>query len=208
MKNMIKISLLMSLAAIFIAGCQTNPTVPEQNVFDTSINHAYAVGGEISQQPILNDRMQNVGSISVSNDARSMYITYSMDNGWLMEETDLQIIADNTRLPGIRLVLPVPLDYQYRTNHSPALKTFTYRIALAAHSLSAEDNIRIMASANLIKATASGNTLERESLFSGSSQAIRSRWSADAKYTVKSAGTGGDGGLVTDLVIPGKPLEN
>ncbi|MDZ4182760.1 MAG: hypothetical protein U1B83_07790 [Candidatus Cloacimonadaceae bacterium] len=208
MKTMIKISMLMSLTVLFIAGCQTNPTVPEQSVFDTSVNYAYTVGGEISQQPILNDRMQNAGSIAVSNDARNIYITYTMDNGWLMTETDLRISKDVSGLPGVSLTLPVPLDFQYRTNHSPALKIFTYRIALDAHRLRADDDIRIMANATLIKSSGAGDLPERESLMNRDPRNPRVMWNAAAKYTIKASRNGGDSDLVTDLVIPGKPLEN
>ncbi|ANQ51119.2 hypothetical protein MY04_3775 [Flammeovirga sp. MY04] len=71
-----------------------------------------------------------VGELLVTNDEENLYVTYSSTSDDMFAETHLYVGALED-LPTNRKGTPVPGKFPYKTNHDPAVTSFTYTIPLA-----------------------------------------------------------------------------
>lgn len=90
-----------------------------------------------------------MGTLSVSNDADSLRVTYTVDSGWTLKETHIQLSLD------VPVERGAPVRYTHgNTSHAAGTTTTTYTYALADLGYSFGDVMHIRAHA----ATGNGET--------------------------------------------------
>lgn len=147
-----KKSLLPALlvAAVFtIFSCKksdVNPGMPqEQQPAATAQQTArYVMIPKSDDEPIKTDRIDeciptevlliagqtmNAGSISVSNDAAFIYVTYTTTNGWVLTQTHLYV-GDCALIPVNNPGNPIPGQFPYAGTHSN-ITSYTYTIPIS-----------------------------------------------------------------------------
>ncbi|MDZ4181625.1 MAG: hypothetical protein U1B83_02015, partial [Candidatus Cloacimonadaceae bacterium] len=184
MKNMIKITFLLSLVTLFVAGCQTSPTFPEANLYDASVNHAYTVNSQAMQYPIWAGQSINAGTLSIHNDAQYLYVSYSMNDDWMLEQTHVHIAKNINQIPMTRKGIPIPGQFQYSTTHNPNIGLYSYQILLADHNLIPGDNILVAAHASVVRGSLIDNTYQQETGWGGNVPGPGTRWWFFATYTL------------------------
>jgi hypothetical protein len=98
------------------------------------------------------------GTVSVTQDATSMYVTYTTTGGWVLSKTHLFVGACNA-IPVNGGGNPVPGQFPYKTTHSN-VTTYTYVVPVSAIGL---NNCGcIAAHAALKKLNAAGNVVQQE----------------------------------------------
>ncbi len=103
---------------------------------------------------------QNIdaGTVTVSNDADFIYVTYTTANGYLLQQTHLYV-GNCEAIPVNKQGNPVPGQFPYKTNHNNC-STFTYQVPIAAIGLGKCGCIA--AHAALVKLNAAGQVIDSQ----------------------------------------------
>lgn len=100
----------------------------------------------------------NAGTVSVTNDADYIYVTYTTANGWYLTQTHLYV-GDCALIPVNNPGNPIPGQFPYSSTHSYAT-TYTYQIPLTA--IPAEVCGCIAAHAVVVRLNATGGVIETQ----------------------------------------------
>ncbi len=71
----------------------------------------------------------NSGTVSVSNDAQYIYVTYTTTNGWVLAQTHLYV-GDCALIPINNPGNPIPGQFPYSSTHAN-VTTYTYQVPLS-----------------------------------------------------------------------------
>lgn len=70
-----------------------------------------------------------IGSLDVTNDQDSLYVTFNFTGDWYMGQTHLYV-GEASGIPTNGAGNPIPGQFPYSTTHNPAVQSYTYTIAL------------------------------------------------------------------------------
>jgi peptidoglycan/xylan/chitin deacetylase (PgdA/CDA1 family) len=91
------------------------------------------------------------GSVSVSNDAENIYITYNITNpDWYLTDSRLDVEKDKSKIPMEDNTTPAPWDFTIASVHDPAVHAFTYTIRLSDVSARAGETVYIAVMAGVV----------------------------------------------------------
>lgn len=113
--------------------------------------------GSTMEQTLYAGQNINAGTVSVSNDADNLYVTYSTTNGWEMAETHLYV-GDCTEIPTAGNGNPQIGLFPFTTDHNPTVTSYTYTIPLA----DLEDCYCVAAHTALVQYDSDGNVISSE----------------------------------------------
>ena len=141
-----------------------------------------------------------VGTISVTNDATNIYVTFHTTGGWLMQQTHLYI-GPLSGLPVGSNGNPKIGNFPYSSAHQPKITEFTYTIPLNKIS---SDCIIVAAHAEVMQLSANGSYVNGQTAW-GAGKQISSggSWASYFDYCICQPETGegntgdngaGDGG--------------
>ncbi|HEX2684767.1 MAG TPA: hypothetical protein VHL77_12570, partial [Ferruginibacter sp.] len=85
------------------------------------------IPGEVA---LIAGQTMNAGSVTVTNDASYIYVTYTTTNGWVLTETHLYV-GDCALIPVNNPGNPIPGQFPYSGTHAN-LTTYTYQIPISA----------------------------------------------------------------------------
>lgn len=71
------------------------------------------------------------GTISVSNDANYLYVTYTSDSPWLLSEAHAAVAGTLEEIPQSRAGNPIPGRFAYSATFDPEVSTYTFGIPIA-----------------------------------------------------------------------------
>ena len=98
----------------------------------------------------LTDGKRTVGSVSVSNDASNIYVTYATPTQyWWIANTQLEVAASSAGVPRDASGNASPWDFHYSGEHTPPITSVTYTIALATVGVQAGQTAYVSAMAGL-----------------------------------------------------------
>lgn len=72
----------------------------------------------------------DVGTVTVWNDTTNLFVEYETTGGWFLSETHLAVETSYKEIPQNKAGNPIPGKFEYKTDHSPSIKTYTYVIPL------------------------------------------------------------------------------
>jgi hypothetical protein len=123
-KTLLIIALVTASVTIF--SCKKEMPKPEQNNVET--NKVDIGGCEATEVILKAGQTIDAGTISVTNDADYIYVTYTATNGWLITQTHLY--AGSCELvPVNNAGNPIPGQFPYKTTHNYAA-SYTYQIQI------------------------------------------------------------------------------
>lgn len=73
----------------------------------------------------------DIGDLYVWNDTTNLYVEFSLAAGWKMSESHLAVATSLADIPQTKSFNPIPGQFAYSAEHSPAVSTYTYTIPLA-----------------------------------------------------------------------------
>jgi peptidoglycan/xylan/chitin deacetylase (PgdA/CDA1 family) len=73
------------------------------------------------------------GSVTISNDAENIYVTYNISNpDWYLTDSRLAVEKDKSKIPMENATTPSPWEFSLAGVHDPAVHAFTYTIKLSS----------------------------------------------------------------------------
>ncbi|MGC4104165.1 hypothetical protein [Ferruginibacter sp.] len=100
----------------------------------------------------------NAGTVTVSNDAQYIYVTYSTTDGWVMKQTHLYV-GDCAAIPVNNPGNPIPGQFPYGGNHNN-ITSYTYQVPISA--IPAGSCACVAAHCVVVKLNASGQVVEQQ----------------------------------------------
>jgi hypothetical protein len=95
-----------------------------------------------------------VGTVSVSNDAEKLYVTYAVTaDDWYVSDTRLAVAHSYLKIPQDRNKLPMPWSFPYAGVHEPPVKSHTFTLSLQQLGAKAGDKLVVAAMAGLVHPT-------------------------------------------------------
>ncbi|MBW6514823.1 MAG: hypothetical protein K0B87_08735 [Candidatus Syntrophosphaera sp.] len=155
MKQIIKITLLMTAALLVLTACSDNSqmTRPEDTAQIIPADMVYASyqvpshkgpAPEIdSNNPQWLERNVEAGYMFVSNDNSNLFISYYLFDGWQMSDIRLFVSQSFADLPRDGNGVPIPLDFKYQSSLDNCENVFTYTIPLADLGLGRGDSFAL-----------------------------------------------------------------
>lgn len=121
----------------------------------------------------------DAGTVTVSNDANFIYVTYTTANGYLLKETHLYI-GNCEAIPVNKKGNPVPGQFPYTSNHDYAT-SYTYAVPIAAIGMG--NCGCIAAHASLVKLDASGKEIEAQTGWGNGTSIVPNNGAWGMKFT-------------------------
>lgn len=118
------------------------------------------VCGESTTTTLLAGQHIEAGTVEVSNDEEALYVTFSTVDGWLLTETHVAVGASLSDLPQNKAGNPIPGHFEYKEDHDPAVRSFTYTISL--DGLEVGEELYIAAHAAMVLVDEEGNVVQGE----------------------------------------------
>lgn len=104
----------------------------------------------------------NAGTVTVSNDADELFVTYATTDPWRMTKTQVAVGDTLTSIPVNKAGNPVIGSFAHQAAFSPAASTYTLTIPKTSLSLDANQAVSVAAHADLVKLAADGSVLASE----------------------------------------------
>ncbi len=153
--------LIIFLAAVSltISSCKKNGPEPTQPIQDDIVIGRVDEGAcPATEVDLMAGQTINSGTVSVTNDASYIYVTYTTANGWLLTQTHL-FVGDCALIPVTNAGNPIPGQFPYSSSHNNAT-SFTYQVPLSAIGLG--NCGCIAAHAVVVKLNASGQVIAQQ----------------------------------------------
>ncbi|MBC7388575.1 MAG: hypothetical protein H7329_05135 [Opitutaceae bacterium] len=161
----------------------TGVVVPVGTGCQTSVNNFYAGQHTLA------------GTITVTNDAINLIVTYNTIDGWLLKHTHLYV-GPKSGLPVGATGNPKIGNFPYSTEHSPMVTSFSYTIPLS--KFEGESCIIIAAHAEVIKLSENGGTADAQTAWgAGKEITPGGSWATYSDYCICKASTGSTTGGTT-----------
>ena len=148
MKKLLQVQALLITVSLVILSCQKNDLnpakTPEQPAAAAQQSARYVIVPASEGNPIRTGRIDdclptevtliagqtiNSGTVTVTNDADFVYVTYTTTNGWVLTETHLYV-GDCAFIPVNNPGNPIPGQFPYSSTHNN-LTTYTYQIPIS-----------------------------------------------------------------------------
>jgi hypothetical protein len=118
--------------------------------------------GETTEVTLFAGQTTDAGTVSVANDDKNLYVTYTTTGDWKLQQTHLHVADSLAGIPQTKTGNPKIGNFTYQTTHNPLVTTYTYTIAKSALSLDANQSVVIAAHAVVVKVDGSGNVIANE----------------------------------------------
>jgi hypothetical protein len=157
MKRTIQTISAAAIALFAFVACDRQAAPTPQQATNTNTTVSSAPCGTPQVQNLMAGQNIVAGSISISNDANNVYVTYSTIGGWEIQKTHLYV-GDCATIPTNNGGNPVIGQFPNQTSHNPRVTSFTYTVSLA--NLAA--CYCVAAHAEVVRVDANGNVVQRE----------------------------------------------
>jgi hypothetical protein len=101
--------------------------------------------GEISSIRLVAGQTLNVGTVSTWNDAGTLFVRYTLSNGWSLAETHLAAALSVNGIPTNKAGNPIIGQFPQQQTHSAGTTNYTYEIPLIELGAGAGDDLLIAA---------------------------------------------------------------
>lgn len=179
MKLVLKFAIIIIIAAFFLAGCSEKEiTAPK------SAPGMRASESDPDLYPIWAGQNIQAGNMAVWNDSFNIYVQFNLVDGWLLEETHVQLDTD---LVGDWIHddgTPIPGQFDYIMTFNPMIATYTQVIPLADYMYVIGDTILIAAHASVKKYNPMTESYQQETAWGGNIPGPGPRWWFYMQYVI------------------------
>lgn len=169
---------LGGIAMLALTACQENVVEETTSTAYQNNSAVYQVTGGCSETYTLYAGQTIAsGTLEVSNDADSIYVTYTTTNGWELTETQLYV-GDLAGLPATKNGNPKVGNFPYKTNHTTGTTSMSYAVAI-------DDNIDcyVVAAHASVQLVQGGVVVQTETAWSeGTNLTTRGSWATYSTY--------------------------
>jgi len=119
---------------------------------DGSIDQTQTIDGESGMTvALLAGQTLDVGMVNATYDEANLYIKYTTEDGWTLNETHIAVAGDLEEIPTTKKGDPIPGQFNYSEEHLLGVTEFTYTLPLADLGLGSGDTVFIAAHAAVQK---------------------------------------------------------
>lgn len=172
MKSILKLTLVLLVFTLLLIGC-TNKDITAPK--GSNVLKASASNPDI--YPIWAGQNINAGTMAIWNDSINIFVQFNLVDGWLLEQTHVQLDTDLTEDEWIHASgTPIPGQFDYIMDFNPMVATYTQVIPLSAYMYEYGDTIIIAAHASVKKYDSQTGGYQQETAWGGDEEGPGSRW--------------------------------
>jgi len=209
MKNINLLFALLGVVMLVLVGCSdnngiTNPLNNSAEILpqDNSVASMYMIDTPKGIAfPLWVDKETNVGTITIQNSKDYVYVTYQLDSGWSLKETNLQLAGNSNGIPISREGIPSPEQFMHSEMHESNVKGFTYMIPLGDYNFQINQEIAIAANAILVNEK---NPVQKDQLVSawgGDKRGPGPSWWRFMLYTLMENKNNGNPDKIDNIIV-------
>jgi hypothetical protein len=173
-----KLALATTILAVFLFSCANPLTDSSFSVGSKGLN---ANGDEVAV--LFAGQTTPAGTVTISNDADTLYVKYEASGDWQISETHLEIATSLAGIPKTKAGSPVPGQFTTKETFSPGVKTVTYTFPLT-YAVGTE--LVVAAHAVVQRTDALGQIVQQETGWSEGFKFVqKGNWATYTKYVVK-----------------------
>ena len=186
MKSIFKILFLVSVVLVVVVGCQNMPNITEPPSMETGLRFALT-SIEPVEYPIWAGQNTLAGTLIITNDEYYLYVTFSLTDDWLLEETHVHVASNLGGIPRTNRGIPIPGQFQYSESHN-YIPEYTYVIDLPPYGFECGQAIVIAAHAVVVQLGDENEIIEDETAWGGDNPGPGPRWWYFVDYTIQCNG--------------------
>lgn len=159
-----------------------------------SISSQAAICGDAFDTRLIAGQDINSGLITISNDEENLYINFSTQNPWLLDEMHVHLAESVEGIPTTRSGNPKIGRFQYQQSFDSLLDTYTFTIALSDFNWVANGETRVFLAAHAVVADVTsvdeiGNIQRRETAWGKGESFSGKSWAMYFGYTLQACET-------------------
>lgn len=195
-KSRLGLIFVMAVLALFtLTSCEVDAFQPVLEETVPAALSKIVVDGEVTD---LNEVTlyagQNipVGTLSITNDAEVLTVTYKTTDGWMIAETHLDVAGSLSEIPKNKPGNPVPGQFTYNDSYDPSVTEVSYELPLEWEI----GDLLVVAAHAVVERVVNGEVVQEETAWSAGKRFVaKGNW---ATYTVYE---------VEEIVTPESPVE-
>lgn len=211
MKHAVKITLFMLLTLLFLMGCESQElTKPQSEIeLDNPANLQPEIKGSLPTgqglQPLWAGRNIQAGNLYLANDAQNLYITYFLEEGWQLMESNLHVSRNVENIPADPKGAPLPEMFAYQVSMQRGTKVYTHTIPLAEIGASLGDDVYVASRASLVRVDDKNQSYPVETAWAGEIPGSGPEWWQFSQYRLSRNLIGIDNiGRMKDMFLRGE----
>ncbi|MFO7650860.1 MAG: hypothetical protein R6X13_05920 [bacterium] len=169
---------MVAAAAMLVVGCDRFLS-PAESGLDASSQPYCGVAQEVN---LIAGQNIDVGSVTVSNDATNLYVTFATTGDWMLSETHVHVAGSLAEIPQ-KNGNPIPGQFDYGMSHDPMVMTYSYTIPLNGWTPGME--LYVAAHAVVNRVDEYGNVLQSETGWGEGPGFPGRNWAMYLRYTVQ-----------------------
>ncbi|HSH03924.1 MAG TPA: hypothetical protein VLL52_15520 [Anaerolineae bacterium] len=139
--------------------------------------------GDITTTTLYAGQHINSGSVTIWNDADTLYVQFATVDGWTMVETHVHVGETLADVPTTPAGNPKIGLFDYQTQHDPAVTEFTYEIPL--DGFVGGDSLVVAAHASLALVDDNGDVIQTETGWADGPDFPGNSWATYVEFTVQ-----------------------
>lgn len=151
MKKILRFSFFLLVLLLVLSGCQNKQMLTGPQGLNQETDQKNFTDVKSAHFPIYAGKDVRIGTMSVLNDSQKLIVTYSLERGWYLQKTYLQVAGAMYEVPQNNEGTPILEKFQYSMSHNHMVNKYTYRISLAEHSIVTGKSAIIVAYAAVTK---------------------------------------------------------
>lgn len=148
-----------AVATFAISSCKKETVNQAPATENAELSYINPVGCTPTEVTLFAGQTINSGTVSVTNDADFIYVTYTSTNGWKITQTHLYV-GECALIPVNNPGNPMPGQFPYKTTHTGGVTSFTYQVPIGTIGLGYCGCIA--AHAVVVKLNAAGQVIEQQ----------------------------------------------
>ncbi|HNX00686.1 MAG TPA: hypothetical protein PLE74_13060 [Candidatus Cloacimonadota bacterium] len=151
MKKILIYSFFLLVLLLVLFGCQNKQTLTGPKGLYQVTDQKGFNDVKTAHFPIYAGKDVRIGTMSVSNNRLKLIVTYTLNKGWYLQRTYLQVAGSLPEIPQDNEGTPICEKFQYSMLHNQMVTKYTYHIPLKEHSLETGKSAIIVAYATVTK---------------------------------------------------------
>jgi hypothetical protein len=191
MRRSISLAAVFSLLILGVLGCSETPSVTQS-------------GEPEAARPMANDYDQpcgtpwvatfyagqyiDVGTVAVSNDEDSLYVTINTTGGWVMAESHVAVASAVDDIPQTGSGNPKVGRFAFAADHDPPVNTYYYAVSVTGYDQTQPLCIAVHA---IVQRIEGGHVVQQETAWADGEDFPGANWATYIAYAVQPCGGGG-----------------
>lgn len=185
-KSRLSLIFVMTVLALFtLTSCEVGAFQPVLEETEAAALSKIVVNGEVTdlnEVALYAGQKIPVGTLSITNDAELLTVTYKTTDGWMIAETHLDVASSLSDIPKNKPGNPIPGQFTYNDSYDPSVTEVSYELPLEWEV----GDLLIVAAHAVVERVVNGEVVQEETAWSAGPRFVaKGNWATYTIYEVE-----------------------